>query len=238
MVVDSPVDKAMNRDRLLDQLVHLISTVASSHPLRVAVDGLDAAGKTTLAEELASKLSGKGRDVIQSSIDGFHNPRSIRYRRGAMSPEGYFHDSFDYQFIASRLLIPLGRDGDRCYRTAVFDYGTDRVVEAPVLKAPDDAILVFDGIFLQRPELARYWDVSIFVDVTVDTVLERAESRFLSRNGRDPESADVTDLRKRYQLRYIPGQQEYLRSCHPEEKADIVIDNNDLSKPTISHNRL
>jgi uridine kinase len=154
-----------------------------------------------------------------------------------MSPEGYFHDSFDYRSITSRLLIPLGQDGDRCYQTAVFDYRTDRVVEVPVLKAPDGAVLLFDGIFLQRPELAGFWDYSLFVDATVDTALERAISRYTSANGRDRQSADVMDLRKRYMLRYIPAQKEYLRSCHPRAKANVVIDNNNLSRPFISHTR-
>jgi uridine kinase len=225
----------MNRAQLLAQLAHLINKVICPHPLRVAIDGVDVAGKTTLAGELSSKLKEMERVVIQSTVDGFHNPRSIRYRRGPMSPEGYFHDSFDYRSITSRLLSPLGQDGDRCYQTAIFDYRTDRVVEVPVLKAPGDAILVFDGIFLQRPELAGFWDLCLFVDVTFDTVLDRATSRYASSNGRDPHSADEADLLRRYELRYIPGQQEYLRSCHPKEMADIVIDNNDLSRPLISH---
>ena len=227
----------MNRDQFLDQLAQLISEVTCPHPLRVAIDGVDAAGKTTLADVLSLQLGEMGRVVIRSTIDGFHNPRSIRYRRGSMSPEGYFHDSFDYRSITSRLLIPLGLDGDRCYQTAVFDYRTDRVVEVPVLKAPDGAVLLFDGIFLQRPELAGFWDFCLYVDATVDTALERAISRYTSTNGRDHRSADVMDLRKRYMLRYIPAQQEYLRSCHPKTMANVVIDNNNLSRPFISHTR-
>jgi uridine kinase len=227
----------MNPDQLLDHLAQLISNVTCAHPLRVAIDGVDAAGKTTLAHELSLKLGQMGRVVIRSTIDGFHNPRTIRYRRGPMSPEGYFHDSFDYRSITGRLLIPLGQDGDRCYQTAVFDYRTDRVVEVPVLKAPEDALLLFDGIFLQRPELAGFWDFCLFVDATENTALERAISRYTSTNGRAPQSADVMDLRKRYSLRYIPAQQEYLRSCHPKALANVVIDNNDLSRPFISHTR-
>lgn len=228
----------MNRAQLLVHLAHLINNVTCAHPLRVAVDGVDAAGKTTLAHELSLKLGEMGRVVILSTIDGFHNPRSIRYRRGPMSPEGYFHDSFDYRSITSRLLIPLGQDGDRCYQTAVFDYRSDQIVKVPVLRAPDDAVLLLDGIFLQRPELAGFWDFCLFVDATVETALERATIRYTSTNGRDHQSADVADLRKRYMLRYIPAQQDYLRSCHPKAMANVVIDNNDLSRPFISHTRI
>jgi len=49
--------------------------------VRTAIDGPDAAGKTTLADELAVALRERGRDVIRASIDGFHRPRRERYRR-------------------------------------------------------------------------------------------------------------------------------------------------------------
>lgn len=51
--------------------------------LRVAITGVDGAGKTQLADELVPLMIGRvGLSVIRSSIDGFHNPRVIRYRRG------------------------------------------------------------------------------------------------------------------------------------------------------------
>jgi hypothetical protein len=40
--------------------------------VRVAIDGVDGVGKTTLADELVAPLQLLGRDVIRASIDGFH----------------------------------------------------------------------------------------------------------------------------------------------------------------------
>src|ERR671936_3199905 len=80
----------------VEELANRIETVRRPHPVRVAIDGVDAAGKTTLADELAAVLRGRGREVIRASIDGFLRPRAERYRRGELSPEGYYHDSFDY----------------------------------------------------------------------------------------------------------------------------------------------
>ena len=228
----------MNRVELLDHLVKVIRAIERPHPLRVAIDGVDAAGKTTLSCELIAELRRLGQPVIQSSIDGFHNPRTIRYRRGSTSPEGYFHDSFDYRAVTDYLLIPLGPGGNRRYRTAVFDYRSDQTVEVPFLTAPENAILIFDGIFLQRPELACYWDISIFVDVSSEIALARAEKRYMSNNGKNERSNGVYALHQRYQIRYIPAQREYLESCHPDEVADILIDNNDLASPEIIRSRL
>ena len=69
--------------------------------------------------------------MIRASIDGFHNPRAERYRRGVASAEGYFLDSFDYAELKSALLEPLGPSGGRRFRRAVFDFRSDRPVNAP-----------------------------------------------------------------------------------------------------------
>src|SRR5262245_13604907 len=110
---------------MLDQLASRLLALQFQPPVRVAIDGVDAAGKTTLADELAELLVEHGRPVIRASIDGFHRPRADRYRQGANSPEGYYADSFDYDALRSALLQPLGPQGSRRFRRAVFDYRTD-----------------------------------------------------------------------------------------------------------------
>ena len=99
--------------------------------MRVGIDGVDGAGKTILADELAEPVKGHGRPVIRASIDGFHNPRVVRYRLGKESPEGYFRDSFNHDLLKSHLLTPLGPDGSRRIRRAAFDYKADTAVGAP-----------------------------------------------------------------------------------------------------------
>jgi uridine kinase len=224
----------MNRLELLFLLAERINEINCSHPLRVAVDGFDAAGKTTITDELAISLGKMGCETIRASIDGFHNPRLIRYRQGKMSPVGYFQDSFDYQAVTQRLLTPLGPKGDRWYETAVFDYRKNQPARVNPQMAARNAILLFDGIFLHRRRLTDYWDFSLFVDVTVEKVLERALIRDKSESGQDGSTHRASDLRQRYLVRYIPAQQEYLRNYQPKEKADLVVDNNDISSPFVA----
>ena len=101
------------RDELLSRLAEAVGSVTIAHPTRVAVDGPPAAGKTTLADELAVVLRAQGREVIRASIEGFLLPRSQRYRRGEYSAEGCYHDSFDFDALHRVLLDPLGPGGDR-----------------------------------------------------------------------------------------------------------------------------
>ena len=108
----------MRRSDLIAKLASRILAVERPHPVRVGIDGVDAAGKTTLADELAPRLEAAGRQVVRASVDCFHNPSGVRYRRGRESPEGYYRDSFDHAAIAECLLQPLGPHGDRRFRRA------------------------------------------------------------------------------------------------------------------------
>lgn len=218
----------MRRDEMVRTLSGRIAAMSGAHPIRVAVDGIDAAGKTMLADELAAALRAQGRPVIRASIDGFHRPRRDRHQRGSTSPEGYYLDSFDYPALREALLVPLGPAGSRRYRRAVFDFRNDCPLHPPLEEAPEEAVLLLDGVFLLRPELDAFWDYCIFVEVPFDVALRRAEQRDLALFG----TADA--VRARYLERYIPGQRIYFAVAHPQERADVIIHNEPLDDPRVN----
>ena len=214
----------MERSALLEVLAETIVGVVGPHPIRVAIDGVDGVGKTSLADELVEPLDRRGRPVIRASVDGFHHPRGVRYRRGRHSPEGYFWDSFNYEALIDVLLNPLGPDGSRRYRRRIFDYRTDAEVSTPFEEAAPNAVLLFDGVFLLRPELAARWEISFFLDAPFTVTIPRMAAR-------DGGSADASAAENR---RYIEGQQLYLKQCDPKRAASLVINNENLMAPKIS----
>ncbi len=213
---------------VLTDLALRIEGLRISHPLRVAVDGRTASGKTTLADELAVLLRDRKRHVIRTSIDGFHSPRAVRYARGRQSAEGYYYDARDLPAINTLLLMPLGPGGDRHYRTASFDLDNDVPITQASQVAPADAVLIVDGTFLQRPELRDNWDVTIFVDTTADISEQRGISRDLPQLG----GAEAT--RQLYANRYRPAFDLYDHLSNPALAADAVLDNNDLDQPRLT----
>ena len=217
----------MHRKAVIQFLTEIILEIPQPHPLRVAIDGVDAAGKTSLAQELALHLKSQHRQVILASVDGFHQPKVIRRQAGDLSPEGFYRDSYNYEALIENLLAPLGQDGNRRYRTAVFDVQSDQPVETPIQTADLDAILLMDGIFLLRPLLLPFWDLTIFLQADFDTTVSRGIERD------SPILGSVEEAQKRYAERYVPGQKIYLNEARPMDKADIVIDNNDLRHPRI-----
>lgn len=134
------------RDEMLSHLAEAVGAVKVAHPTRVAVDGPPAAGKTTLADELAAVLRARGRDVFRATIEGFLFPQAQRYRRGEYSPEGCYLDTHDYGALNRVLLDPFGPLGDRRFQEAVYDRSTDTALSPPVMTAPADSVLVFDGV--------------------------------------------------------------------------------------------
>jgi uridine kinase len=86
-----------------DLIERLADAISAAHASRVAIDGPDASGKTTLADELAEALRARDREVTRISADDFLRPREERHRRGELSPEGYYDDSFDYGALGRAL---------------------------------------------------------------------------------------------------------------------------------------
>jgi uridine kinase len=127
---------------LIQRLVAAVDR-SESH-VAVGIDGPDAAGKTTLADRLASALA---RPVVRLCADDFLRPRADRYRRGELSPEGYYRDSVDHAALA-----------DAC-------------------RGATPATIVADGIFLLRPELRDLWTLSVYVRVPEQESLRRARVR-------------------------------------------------------------
>jgi len=213
------------RASVLNDLAAMIAKLDSARPIRVAIDGRTASGKTTLANELADCLRTKGREVIRTSIDGFHRPKVERYARGRYSAEGYYYDARDLPAINALLLGPLGPGGDGWYRTASFDLHNDVPIEQDPQFAPDDAILIVDGTFLQRPELRDGWDLAIFVETS-----ERvSEQRGIDRDTALLGGAEAT--RQLYANRYRPAFDLYEGLSAPASAADAIFNNDNFDQP-------
>ena len=219
------------RDELVSRLAEAISSVTTAHPLRVAIDGPPASGKTTLADELAVVLRAQGRDVIRATIDDFLVHRAQRYRRGRYSAEGCYFDAHDRAALCRTLLDPLGPGGDRRFQHAVFntDADTDTPSSPPASTAPADAVLLFDGVFLLRPELINRWDLRILVSVPFEQTIDRARVRGTALAG---STADTADIERYWRNRYIPAQQLYFTIARPTDHADIIVYNDQLHRPT------
>ena len=184
------------RSTLLDQVVSDIEAFSGPRCYLVGVDGVDGAGKTTFANDIAAVLTRRSRRCVRISMDDFHLPREMRYRLGPRSPEGFWLDSYDYRSFEENVLKGLRPGGDRRFRRAVHDLHTDDRLNLPWDTAPIGTVVVIDGIFLHRDELVEAWDYSIFLDVPFKVSV----ARMAARDGSAPDPADPSVAR------YVEGQ--------------------------------
>ncbi len=186
----------------------------------VAIDGVDGAGKTTFAAELADELTDSGITVIRISLDDFLNPPEIRHQQGRSSPEGFVADTYDYERFIDDVLEPLSGEGCGRYRPKSYDYTTETPLTPPWQVAPDQAVVIVEGMFLHRDRLRnargrKVWDLSVWLDVPFEVSVKRLAER-------DGSPDDPSDERI---ARYVQGQRLYIQLANPAERADVVISN-------------
>lgn len=110
----SPWLRPCNATRCSPQVVELMLAKGTGR-LRVAVDGLTAAGKTSFSHESAERISGWGRTVLRAGLDDFKRPWKDRHRYDRDSGEGYYRNAYDYAAVRRLLLEPAGAGGSgRC----------------------------------------------------------------------------------------------------------------------------
>jgi uridine kinase len=186
----------------LSQALAAIAKLPLDRRTLVAVDGVDGAGKTTFADALAPLID---RPVVRASVDDFHNPQAIRYRRGRESSEGFYLDSFDLPALIGVLLAPFAAGRTFCRRA--FDHERDTPVPLELEDAAPGATLLLDGLFLHRRQLRHWWDLSILLDVPPGT----AAQRLLAREG-----SPTRD-------RYLRGQELYFTEADPRQHASLTV---------------
>jgi uridine kinase len=212
--------------RLAGELIAARSTL--DHPLRVAIDGRSTPGKTSFANELAAQLADRGIECVRASIDDFHHPghkyRSIRHE---WTPETRLAEGNDYASFRRLLLEPLGPGGDRRYRPRLFDSFRDEPWPEEWFEAEPDSIAVVDAAFALLPQLAGCWDYSIWLDISTETMMSRALERDVWLAGSREE------VRLRYEQNWQPTHALYESAYRPIERANCVIDNDDVANPRI-----
>jgi len=183
----------------------LCARASDAQVLRVAIDGPDAAGKTTFARELDDILHAmlpRGPEVRRFSADELIIPLQLRRSAQAADPRWVYENVY-----------PL----DRIREITIGD---------PAHEHPGTVVLV-DGMSLLRPELEDLWDVTIYLSVPEKVTVERVLARL------DEEDDEPDAVESRYRERYLPALELYRQIADPIGRCDVVIDMVDADNPVV-----
>ena len=206
------------RARVLDRLVEMIDALGARR-LRVAIDGLTAAGKTSLGHELARGLADRGRPVLRASLDDFKRPWSERHLYDRLSGEGYYRNAFDREAACTLLLEPADPAADGIVALCSIDPITQIDHAAVKSVMPANGVLIVDGVFAYRPEINHYWDLRIWIDVDPELSVRRGIERDAAMDG----SAE----------RYLAAELLYEQEVDPRAFVEVIVDNTDFDHPRL-----
>ena len=134
-------------------------------------------------------------------------------------PRAFYEESFDYSLFRRILVDPFRTAGSTGFVLAGFDEERDQVIHQPKwITAGADALLIIDGLFLNRRDLAGLWNYSIWLTVSQDVALAR-----IAATGVDPDG----ELGQRA----VGADALYQSDADPSEKASAIIDNTDPDHP-------
>ncbi|HEY6795327.1 MAG TPA: hypothetical protein VI248_11670 [Kineosporiaceae bacterium] len=197
------------------RLAGLVADEALREPgLRVGVDGPVAADAHALADAVATELAARALPVARVCADDFLRARSLRLERGADDPDSFLAGWYDLAALRREVLDPMapGRD-HRSWLPRLRNPVTDRPYREPHRHAPGPAVVVLDGRFLARWEIADAVDVRVHLEVTA-----AARARRVPAGER---------------ARVLPAWEEYLQWYDPAAGASLVVRYDRPSHPAV-----
>ncbi|WP_432360099.1 AAA family ATPase [Sporosarcina sp. UB5] len=192
----------------------------------IGIDGLGGSGKTTLARILEGQLE----NVVLFHIDDFIHPRKIRYDESFPEWEAYYHKQWRYDYLINTILQPLA-NGLSIDKSIEFYNKEEDLYIREQITIPVDTKVIIEGVFLQREELRKYLDFVIYIDVDKDTRLKRVLER-------DTYIGTEEEIIAKYEQRYFPAEEMYVKEYNPTRLADQVIVGGKKGKMDIQNVRL
>jgi hypothetical protein len=185
----------------------------SATAVRLGVDGPVETDSAALADRVAAELAGQGVPVARVSACHYLRARSLRLEFGADDPDTFLDGWYDTAALLREVLTPLaGPGGALRWLPRLRDPDTDRPYREPARTAAPGTVLVLDGRFLLRGDLAAGLDLVVHLDVSPAARARRVPA---------PEQARVLPAWARYRAEDDPAGRAGLvvRYDHPRSPA-------------------
>jgi len=170
--------------------------------LIIGIDGCGGAGKSTLANKIKSKFS----TVTIVHMDDFYLPSSQIINEHPMNKS--IGADFDWKRLLQEVLDPISNGIEGCYKR--YDWETDSLAETHTV--PAIGIVIIEGVYAARQELAEMYDLKIWVNCPRETRIKRGIAR------------DGEPARDMWENNWMVAEDMYVESHKPHEFADFIID--------------
>jgi uridine kinase len=190
------------QESILSSLTTLILAVGH-RPVMVGIDGHGGSGKSTLAQELADALS-----VAVAIVHGDDFYSDITdSERMLLRPEQGYENYFDWRRVRTEVLS-TAREPSATLRYQRYDWDEARLSEWTEVAMPE--VVIVEGVYTVRSELRDFYDVTVFVQTSEATRLQRQRSR-------NENSDDWIE-------RWAAAEKFYFTKERPWESTDAVVE--------------
>lgn len=188
-------------ESILEKIQRAIRPLTTTDaPLRIAIDGRCAAGKTTIAAQLQSVFACQ----IFHMDDFFLRPEQ-RTEDRLRQPGG----NVDWERFREEVLLPLRRGAPFDYLP--YDCHT-QTLKDPV-KVEPKRLTIVEGSYSCHPELWDFYDLHIFLTISPEEQLRRIRQR----NGE--RALEV------FQNKWIPLEERYFEAFQIEQRCESCFQN-------------
>ena len=207
MVETSPVISAIVEKR---------NALSAERALLVGISGIDAAGKGFVAARIAASLERRGLRPAVIKVDAWLNLPHVRFN--AQDPAMHFYKHairFDEMF--EKLVLPL-RDHRSINLEADFAEETATAFRKHRYDFRGIDVVLLEGIFLLKPAYRPYFDLTVWIDCSFATALQRAITRC-------QEKLPPRETMAAFETIYFPAQRIHIANDNPSATADMILCN-------------
>jgi uridine kinase len=173
-------------------------------PLMVALDGRSGTGKSTLATRIASRMDA----VIVESDDFYVGGTDDEW--ASRTPKEKVDLCIDWRRLRAAALEPLLAGRTPTWHP--FNFATGEGLANHTVSRSPAPVIILDGVYSARPELADLVDLTVLVDASDD--LDRRR-RLLAREGETFMSA--------WHALWDDAEDYYFKHVRPPESFDLVV---------------
>jgi len=206
----------MSMQLLVGKILEARGQIPGQRSLLVAVSGIDGSGKGYVTAKLVPALQARGVRVAGINIDGWLNLPAIRFNPVNPAEHFYLHAiRFDEMF--AQLLLPL-RDRRSLSVEVDFAEETATAYRRQRYEFAGIDVIVLEGIYLLKRAFHAYYDLSVWLDCSFETALERALAR-------GQEGLPAAETIKAYRTIYFPAQEIHFQRDDPKGAATMIVSN-------------
>jgi molybdenum cofactor guanylyltransferase len=181
----------------------------ADHAIVIAIDGPSCAGKSILATAVALRSEAavlEGDDFYRHTL-----PRLTVAQREKMSDATVVDVVIDWERLRDQALLPLLAGQPAVFQP--YDWDADDGRLAPPKTIPAADLIIVEGVYAARPELADFIDIAVYLGVDPQVRAQRYAER-----------PDDPDWRRFWER----GEAHYFDVVRPPVGFDIQLDDQDL----------